>query len=36
MFFTTVKNKWDEKMRSIFGTVFKEILIEKKDSSYTS
>jgi len=36
MFFTTVKNKWDEKMRSIFGTVIREILIEKKDSAYTS
>jgi cyclophilin family peptidyl-prolyl cis-trans isomerase len=36
MYFTTVKNKWDEKMRSIFGTVIEEILVEKKDSAYTS
>jgi hypothetical protein len=34
MFFTSVKNKWDEEMRAFFGTVIREILIEKKDSAY--
>ena len=34
MVFTTVKNKWDQKMRSFFGTVIREVLIEKKDSAY--
>jgi len=34
MFFTTVRNKWDEKRRSFFGTVIREVLIEKKDSAY--
>ena len=34
MFLTTVKNKWDEKMRSFFGTVIREVLIEKYDSAY--
>ena len=34
MFFTTVKNKWNEKMRSSFGAVIREVLIEKKDSAY--
>jgi hypothetical protein len=34
MFFTTIRNKWDEQMRSFFGTVIREVLIEKKDSAY--
>ena len=34
MFFTTVKNKWDEEMRAFFSSVITDILIEKKDSSY--
>jgi hypothetical protein len=34
IFFTTVKNKWDEQMHSYFGAALKEILIEKKDSAY--
>ncbi len=34
MFFTTIENKWDERMRSIFGAVIKDVLIEKKDSAY--
>jgi len=29
-----VKNKWNEKMRSSFGAVIREVLIEKKDSAY--
>jgi len=36
MYFTTVKNRWDERLRSFFGTVMREILIEKKDSAYIS
>jgi hypothetical protein len=32
--FTTIKNKWDEEMRSFFSTVIREVLIEKKDSAY--
>ncbi|HLO59221.1 MAG TPA: hypothetical protein VK179_10795 [Bacteroidales bacterium] len=34
MFFTSIKNKWDEEMRAYFGTVVRDILIEKKDSAY--
>jgi hypothetical protein len=34
MFFTSIKNKWDEEMRSFFSTVIREVLIEKKDSAY--
>ena len=34
MFFTTVKNGWDEKMQSYFGSILREILIEKKDGAY--
>jgi hypothetical protein len=36
IFFTTVKNKWEENMLSSFGTVIREVLIEKKDSAYIS
>ena len=36
MFFTTVERKWDEKMRSFWGTIIKDILIDKKDSAYIS
>jgi len=34
MFFTSVKNKWDEEMQSFFGSAIREILIEKKDNAY--
>ena len=34
MFFTSVKNSWDEKMQSFFGSAIREILIEKKDGAY--
>jgi len=27
MFFTSIRNKWDEEMRSFFGTVIREVLI---------
>ena len=36
MFFTTVKNKWDERMWSLFGTIIREVFVEKKDSAYIS
>ena len=34
MFLTSVKNSWDEKMRSFWGSAIREILIEKKDAAY--
>jgi hypothetical protein len=34
MFFTSIRNKWEENMRSFFGGAIREILIEKKDSAY--
>ena len=34
MFFTTVKNTWEEKMWSFFGTIIREVLIEKKEGAY--
>jgi hypothetical protein len=34
MFFTSIRNRWDERMRGFFGTVSREVLIEKKDSAY--
>ena len=34
MFFTSVKNSWDEKMQSFFGSAIREILIEKKNNAY--
>lgn len=34
MFFITVRNNWEETMLSFFGTVVREVLIEKKDSAY--
>ena len=36
MFFTTVKNDWDEKMRGTFKTIIREVLIEKIDTAYVS
>jgi hypothetical protein len=36
MFFTTVKNKWDEEMRAFFSAIITDVLIEKNDSSYMS
>ena len=34
MFLTSVKNAWDEKMQSFFGSAIREILIEKKNNAY--
>jgi len=34
MYFTTVKNSWDEKMQSFFASVIREVLIEKKEDAY--
>ena len=34
MFFTTVKNKWDERMRGTWASIYQDVLIQKKDSSY--
>ncbi len=34
MFFTTVKNKWDERMRGTWTSIYQDVLIQKKDSSY--
>lgn len=34
MFFTSIRNSWDERMRDFFGTVSREVLVEKKDSAY--
>jgi hypothetical protein len=35
MFFTTVKNRWDERMRGTWASIYKDVLIQKKDSAYT-
>lgn len=35
MFFTTIKNSWDERMRETWASIYQDILIEKKDSSYS-
>jgi hypothetical protein len=34
MFLTTIRNTWDERMRSFFSSVTTEILIEKKDTAF--
>jgi hypothetical protein len=34
MFFTTVRNKWEGEMQSYFGSIVKQVLIEKNDSIY--
>ena len=34
MFYTTVKNKWDERMREVWGAIYQDVLIQKKDSAY--
>jgi hypothetical protein len=35
MFFTTVKNKWDEIMRETWASIYQDVLIQKKDGSHT-
>ena len=34
MFFTTTKNRWDERMRGTWASIFQDVLIQKKDSSF--
>ncbi len=34
MFFTTVKNKWDERMRGTWASILQDVLIQKKDNAY--
>jgi hypothetical protein len=34
MFFTTIKNKWDERMRGTWASIYQDVLIQKKDGSY--
>ena len=34
MFFTTVKNSWEERMRGTFGSILQDVLIQKKDGTY--
>ncbi len=34
LFFTTVKNKWDESMRGTWASIYQDVLIQKKDSAY--
>lgn len=35
MFFTTIRNKWDERMRGTWAAIFQDVLIQKKDNGYT-
>ena len=34
MFFTTIKNKWDERMRGTWASIYKEVLIQKLEGKY--
>jgi hypothetical protein len=34
MYFATVRNKCDERMREIWGSIFQDVLIQNKDGSY--
>lgn len=34
MFYTTVKNKWNDRMRETWATIYQEVLIKKKENSY--
>jgi hypothetical protein len=34
MFFTTIKNKWDERMRGTWASIYQDVLIQKKDGKY--
>lgn len=34
MFFTTVKNSWEEKMRGTWASIYQDVLIQKKDGAY--
>lgn len=34
MFYTTIKNRWDERMRGTWASIYQDVLIQKKDSAY--
>ena len=34
MFYTTIKNRWDEIMRGTWSSIYQDVLIQKRDSSY--
>lgn len=34
MFFTTIKNKWDERMRGTWASIYQDVLIQKKEGKY--
>ncbi len=34
MYFTTVKNRWDERMRGTWASIYQDVLVQKKDSAY--
>ena len=34
MFFTTIRNKWDERMRGTWASIYQDVLIQKKDNGY--
>lgn len=34
MFFTTIKNQWEERMMGTFASIFQDVLIQKKGSAY--
>lgn len=35
MFFTTIRNKWDERMRGTWASIYQDVLIQRKDNAYT-
>lgn len=34
MLFETIRNKWDERMREIWASIYQDVLIQKKDNGY--
>lgn len=34
MFFTTIENKWDERMRGIWASIYHDVLLQKKENAY--
>jgi len=34
MFFTSIKNKWEEEMRAFFGQIIRDIFVDKKENAY--
>ncbi len=34
MFFTTIKNNWDERMRGTWASIYQDVLIQKKEDKY--